>query len=63
MGSRRECTWILGLPGFRVERVEGEDGRVSRIRVWIERWEHRYPCSWCGRRTSRVGSAKDRTWH
>ena len=24
MGSRCDCTWILGVPGFRVERIEGE---------------------------------------
>ena len=22
MGSRRDCTWILGLPGFRLEGIE-----------------------------------------
>ena len=22
MGSRRDCTWILGLPGFRVDVIE-----------------------------------------
>jgi hypothetical protein len=31
VGSRRDCTWILGLPGFRVVRVEGKesDARVA----------------------------------
>ena len=34
MGSRRDCTWILGLPGFRVERVDGEDGDATlRVRT------------------------------
>jgi len=64
VGSRRDCTWILGLPGFRVERIEGEDGdATSRVLVRIERrGARRYPCSGCGRRTSRVRSARDRTW-
>jgi hypothetical protein len=22
VGSRRDCTWVLGLPGFRVETIE-----------------------------------------
>ena len=26
MGTRRDSTWILGLPGFRVERVDAENG-------------------------------------
>jgi hypothetical protein len=25
VGSRRDCAWILGLPGFRVETIEGQD--------------------------------------
>lgn len=64
MGSRCDCTWILGLPGFRVESVEGEDTEAtSRVRIRIERrGPRRYPCSGCGRRTSRVRSARDRTW-
>ncbi len=64
MGSRRDCTWILGLSGFRVERVDGEDGdATSRVQIRIERrGPRRYPCSGCGRRTSRVRSAQDRTW-
>ena len=64
MGSRRDCTWILGLPGFRVERVDGEDGdATSRVQIRIERrGPRRYPCSGCGRRTGRVRSARDRTW-
>jgi hypothetical protein len=28
MGSRRDCTWILGLVGFRVVTVES-DGEVA----------------------------------
>lgn len=64
MGSRCDCTWILGRPGCRVERVEGEDtDATSRVRIRIERrGPRRYPCSGCGRRTSRVRSARDRTW-
>jgi len=64
VGSRRDCTWILGLPGFRVERIEGEDGdATSRVLIRIERrGARRYPCSGCGRRSGRVRSARDRTW-
>lgn len=64
MGSPRDCTWILGLVGFRVERIEGEAPEsTSRLRVRIERrGPPRYPCSGCGRCTSRVRSARDRTW-
>jgi transposase len=64
VGSRCDCTWILGLPGFRVESVEGEDTEAtSRVRIRIERrGPRRYPCSGCGRHTSRVRSARDRTW-
>lgn len=64
MGSRRDCMWILGLPAFRVERIEGEESATSRIRVSIERRSpRRCPCSGCGQRTSRVRSARDRTWN
>lgn len=64
MGSQRDCTWILGLPGFRVERVEGEESHAtSRVRIRIQRCgPRRYPCGGCGQRTSRVRSARDRTW-
>ena len=64
MGSPCDCTWILGLPGFRVEAVEGDEaGADSRMRVRIERrGARRYPCSGCGRRRSRVRSVRDRTW-
>ena len=63
MGSRRDCTWILGLPGFRVVTIKGEAGAVqSRLRIQLERRGRRYPCSGCGRRTTRVRSTKERTW-
>ena len=63
MGSRRDCTWILGLSGFRVERLDGEATEAtSRLRLRIERRGRCYPCSGCGRRTRRVRSAKERTW-
>ena len=63
MGSRRDCTWILGLPGFRVDLIEGEDDAPDcRVRVRIERRGRRYPCSGCGRRASRVRSTTERTW-
>ena len=64
MGSRRDCTWILGLPGFRVVTTNSEGDAVdSRLTIRIERrGVRRYPCSGCGRRTSRVRSARDRTW-
>ena len=63
MGSQRDGTWILGLPGFRVERIDGEKAlATSRLRVYIERRGRRYPCGGCGRRTSRVRSATGRTW-
>jgi transposase len=36
----------------------------GRLRIHIERRGlQRYPCSGCGRRTSRVRDAKERTWH
>ena len=63
MGSQRDCTWILGLPGFRVERIESQDAAATgRVQVLIERRGRRYPCSGCGRRTTRVRSTKERTW-
>lgn len=63
MGSQGDCTWILGLPGFRVEKIEKcGDAPTSRLRVHVERHGQRYPCSGCDRRTSRVRSAKERTW-
>ena len=60
MGSRRDSTWILGLPGFRVVTL---DEMESRLRIRIERRGVRcYVCSGCGRRTGRVRSIRDRTW-
>jgi len=64
VGSQRDGTWILGLPGFRVVTTDS-DGEVvdSRLTIRIERrGVRRYSCSGCGRRTSRVRSARDRTW-
>jgi hypothetical protein len=63
VGSQSDCTWILGLPGFRVERMErcGETA-TSRARVQIERCGRGYPCGGCGRRTIRVRSTTERTW-
>ena len=64
MGSRRECTWILGLAGFRVVGVISDgEASDSLLEVRIERRGlRRYACSGCGRRTSRVRDAKERTW-
>src|ERR1700674_15205 len=64
MGSPRECTRILGLDGFRVERLEWEtDGARTRVRIWIDRRGIRgYECSGCRRRTWRVRDTKQRTW-
>ena len=64
MGSRRECTRLLGLEGYRVERFEWDaDGAQARVRIWIERRGVRgYACSGCGRRTWRVRDAKARAW-
>ncbi len=61
MGSLRDCTWILGLPEYRVVELEREeDGRLT---ITIERrGMRRYVCSGCGRRTGRVRDAKVRTW-
>lgn len=64
MGSRRDCTWILGLAGFRVVTAESHslapDGPLT-IRI-ERRGLRRYPCSGCGGRVSRVRSVRDRTW-
>lgn len=35
MGSRRDCTWILGLSGFRV--VTMDEAEDSRLTIRIER--------------------------
>ena len=64
MGSVRECTWILGLAGFRVVTTtydaEAADGRLTMRTE--RRGVRRYPCSGCGRRTGRIRSHRDRTW-
>jgi transposase len=64
VGSRRECTWILGLSGFRVvEMVRAGEMADSRLQIHVERRGiRRYACSGCGRRTSRVRDTKERTW-
>jgi transposase len=61
VASRRDCTWILGLSGFRVVTMEeAQDGRLT---IRMERRGVRcYACSACGRRTGRVRSTRDRTW-
>ena len=52
MGSRRDCTWILGLSGFRVVRMD--ESVSGRLVIRIERrGVRRYTCS-CGRRTGRA---------
>lgn len=64
MGSPREGTRILGLDGFRVERIEwdGKGARAS-VRVHVERHGIRgYECSGCRRRTWRVRDRAERTW-
>ena len=61
MGSRRDCTWILGLPGFRV--VTMEETASGRLTIQIERrGVRRYTCSGCRQRTGRIRSTRDRTW-
>jgi transposase len=64
VGSRRDCTWILGLAGFRVVTTESDgESSASRLTIRIERRGLRgYPCSGCGGHVSRVRSARDRTW-
>src|SRR5712692_9793578 len=64
MGSLRECTRILGLDEYRVERLEWEaEGPRARVRIWIERRGSRgYSCSACRRRTWRIRDVKERTW-
>ena len=64
MGSRRDCTWILGLPGFRVLTMESDgEGVDSRLTIRVERRGlRRYVCSAGGGRTGRVRSTRDRTW-
>ena len=62
MGSWRNCTWILGLSGFRVMRIAGEEETHSRLQIHVERRGRCYPCGGCGRCTARVRSSKERTW-
>lgn len=64
MGSRQDCTWILGLPGFRVLTTESDSPtEVGRLTIRIERrGVRRYACSGCGGRTGRVRAVRDRTW-
>ncbi len=64
MGSRRECTQILGLKGFRVEVISWEREAPSvRVRITIERRGIRaYECSGRCRRTWRVRDRAERTW-
>ena len=51
MGSLRECTQILGLEGFRFDRIEWEgDEPRAPVRMYIERRGIRgYACSVCRR--------------
>lgn len=61
MGSRRDCTWILGLSGFRVVTID--EGEIGRLVIQIERrGVRRYTCSGCGRRSGHVRSSRDRRW-
>ncbi|MBI4456831.1 MAG: ISL3 family transposase [Acidobacteria bacterium] len=64
MGSRRDCTWILGLSGFGVVRVEGDGEEAdSRLRIWLQRRGRKGSrCGGCGRPSRRVRSVRDRTW-
>jgi transposase len=64
MGSRRECTRILGLEGFRVETITWDgDNSSLRVRIRIERRGIRgYECSGCRQRTWRVRDRAERTW-
>jgi hypothetical protein len=45
VGSRRDCTWILGSSGFRVMRIEGEEETHSRLQIHVERRGRCYPCT------------------
>ena len=51
--------WVCPDSAWRASRVRTQR-RVAGGR--IERRGRRYPCSGCGRRTSRVPSTKERTW-
>jgi transposase len=64
VGSRSNCTWILGLPGFRVVTARSDSAaETARLTIRIERRGiRRYRCGACGRGTGRVRSVRDRTW-
>jgi transposase len=64
VGSRVECTKVLGLVGYRVKAIEWEETQgAPRLRLRIERRGLRgYQCSGCGSRTWRVRDATPRTW-
>lgn len=64
MGSRVQCTRILGLEGYRVAALRWtDDGDESRLHVSIRRTGVRgYVCAGCGRRTWRIRSRRERTW-
>jgi transposase len=64
VGSRCDCTWILGLSGFRVVSCERDGAATgSRLTIRLERrGVRRYACSGCSRRTGRVRSKRDRIW-
>lgn len=65
MGSRAECTKVLGLAGYRVTGMEWTDLDEARprLRLHLERRGVRgYECSSCGSRTWRVRDATARTW-
>jgi transposase len=65
VGSRRDCTWILALPGFRVVTTEYDESTAEggRLTIRIEwRGVRRYSCSGCGGRTGWVRSSRERTW-
>ena len=47
MGSRRDCTWILGLSRFRVVTMEEIADRRLTIRI-ERRGVRRYACNGCG---------------
>jgi len=57
VGSRRDCTWILGLSGFRV--VSMDEGESGQLVIQIERrGVRRYPRKGCGHRTGHVRSTR-----
>lgn len=64
MGSLRDCTRILGLPGYRVQGLEfDEEGEPGKLRIGLERKGGRgYVCSGCGRHVWRVRDSKLREW-